>query len=175
MKNKLNKLLLAIYNVSIWRWTVIAMLLILIGGAVFFTINYFESARPKVTISKAELKKGKINEDLYQVDEITASATIEDYNAKLKALKAKMPKAEWDKSEVKLSDAEYKEKTDKFYEYYSIYYNMYLSGTLSKMPSAPVQTVNLPYSMKTFMENIMEAQEIDSVDFDAKIILIEKI
>lgn len=170
-----NKLLHAIYNVSIWRWTVSAMLLILIGSAVFFTFNFFESARPTVTISKTELKKGKINEDLYQVDEIQASATIEDFNAKLKALKAKMPKAEWDKTETKLSDAVFKEETDKFYEYYSIYYNMYQSGSLSSMPSAPSQIVNLPYSMKTFLKNIMEAQEIDSVDFDAKIALIEKI
>ncbi len=175
MKDKLNKLLLAIYNVSIWRWTVVAMLLILIGGAAFFTINFFESARPTVTISKAELKKGKINDDLYQVDEIVASASFEDYNTKLKALKAKMPKAEWEKSEIKLSDAEYKKKTDDYYEYYPLYYNMYLSGTLSTMPSPPAQVVNLPYSMKTFMDRIMEAQEIDSVDFDAKIVLIEKI
>ena len=175
MKNNLNKLFHAIYGLTIWKWTVLAMLIVLIGGGVFFAINYPESERPHVTISKLELKKGKINEDLYQVDDVVTVATFEQYNSKLKALKKKIPGAEWDRTEIELSDDEYERKTTEYYQNYALYYAWYMEGIISNLPEPPAKKVSLPYSMKKFMDDILESQEIDSADFDAKLVLLSKI
>jgi uncharacterized protein YpmS len=92
MKNKLTQLAKGIYNVKTWRWTVLVMIAVLLCGAVYYSINFLETSRPHVTISKKELKKGKVNKDLTQTDEVESEATFEDFNAKYKALSRKIPK-----------------------------------------------------------------------------------
>jgi len=169
MKDKLTNFMNTIYNISIWRWMVLAMLLIFIGGFLYFSINYFESGRPEVMITNVELKNGKINYDLTQTDESASSATFEDYNIKLNSLKAKMPYAEWDKLETKKIDPDYQQKYARYLQERMSYFGEYA------IEPVEFEIISLPYSMKKFMNDIMLAQKIDSVDFEAKIVLLDKI
>ena len=184
MKNKLTQLAKGIYNVKTWRWTVLVMIAVLISGAVYYAINFLESSRPHVTISKKELKKGKVNKDLAQTDEVESEASFEDFNAKYKALSRKIPKAEWKLTQQEMTDAEYQVEYDKYLEskerrssllldYYS--YGMTPPDYLYSDPVEPTRIKTFPYSMKGFMDEILKGYDTDSTDFDTKIRIVEKI
>lgn len=184
MKNKLTQLAKGIYNVKTWRWTVLAMIIVLMSGAIYYSINFLESSRPHVTISKKELKKGKINKDLTQTDEVESEATFEEFSAKYKDLSRKIPKAEWKLTERALTDAEYKVEYDEYlaakerrssllYDYIS--YGMTPPDYLYSDPAEPSRVKTFPYSMKGFMDEILKAYDTDSTDFDTKIRIVEKI
>jgi hypothetical protein len=184
MKNKLTQLAKGIYNVKTWRWTVLVMIAVLISGAVYYAINFLETSRPHVTISKKELKKGKVNKDLAQTDEVESEASFEDFNAKYKALSRKIPKAEWKLTQREMTDAEYQVEYDKYLEskerrssllldYYS--YGITPPDYLYSDPVEPTRIKTFPYSMKGFMDEILKGYDTDSTDFDTKIRIVEKI
>ncbi|MEY4602796.1 MAG: hypothetical protein RIT43_88, partial [Bacteroidota bacterium] len=150
------------------------MTIILITGAVFFTWNYPESKRTEFIVTAKEFKKNKINKDLTLTDEVVSESTKEDYLKKFKAFRAKMPKAEWNLTEKTLTDAEYDKALDNYYESYDLLSYWYGTGIINSMPSPPSKTKSLPYSMKKFMTNVINAQEIDTTDYDALITLIDK-
>jgi hypothetical protein len=184
MKNKLTQIAKGIYNVKTWRWTVLVMVAVLLCGAVYYSINFLETSRPYVTISKKELKKGKINKDLSQTDEVESEATFEDFNQKYKALSRKIPKAEWKVSERTLTDAEYEKeyqnyldskerRSELLYDY--IAYGLTPPDYLYSDPVEPSKVKTFPYSMKKFMDDILKGYDTDSTDFDSKIRIVEKI
>jgi hypothetical protein len=181
MKNKLSKLLQSIYNVSLWRWTVLGMISILLAGAVYYFMNFFESARPYVTISKLELKKGEINKDLSQTDEVEASATAEEYASKLNSLKSKIPKAEWNLTQKELSEDEYKKIYDESLDNWFSYKQSQATLASFGMDSpdiewnVPSKIIYYKYSMKAFLKDLFDKQEIDSLDYDAQILVLEKV
>jgi hypothetical protein len=183
MKNKLTQLAKGIYNVKTWRWTVLVMIAVLLSGAVYYALNFLESSRPHVTISKKELKKGKINKDLSQTDEVESEATYEDFNQKYKALSRKIPKAEWKLTQREMTDAEYQVEYQKYLEakerrssllldYYS--YGVTPPDYLYSDPAEPTKTIIFPYSMKGFMDDILKGYDTDSTDFDSKLRIVEK-
>jgi hypothetical protein len=182
MKNKLTQLAKGIYNVKTWRWTVLAMLAVLISGAVYYAINFLETSRPHVTISKKELKKGKVNKDLTQTDEVESEATFEDFNAKYKALSRKIPKAEWKLTKREMTEAEYEVEYKKYQENVQSIAEMRGSYLFNGMtppdylnyPDAPTRVKMFPYSMKGFMDDILKGYDTDSTDFDTKIRIVEK-
>jgi len=184
MKNKLTQLAKGIYNVKTWRWTVLVMIAVLISGAVYYAINFLETSRPHVTISKKELKKGKVNKDLAQNDEVESEATFEDFNQKYKTLSRKIPKAEWKLTQQEMTDAEYKVEFDKYLEakesrssllYDYIRYGVTPPEYLYSDPEEPTRVKTFPYSMKGFMDDILKGYDTDSTDFDAQIAVVEKI
>jgi hypothetical protein len=182
MKNKLTQLAKGIYNVKTWRWTVLVMIAVLISGAVYYAINFLETSRPHVTISKKELKKGKVNKDLTQTDEVESEATFEDFNAKYKALSRKIPKAEWKLTKRELTEGEYAVEYRKYEENVQSIAEMRGSYLINGMtppdylnyPDAPTRVKMFPYSMKGFMDDILKGYDTDSTDFDTKIRIVEK-
>ena len=182
MKNKLTQLAKGIYNVKTWRWTVLVMIAVLISGAVYYAINFLETSRPHVTISKKELKKGKVNKDLSQTDEVESEATFEDFNAKYKALSRKIPKAEWKLTKRELTEGEYAVEYRKYEENVQSIAEMRGSYLINGMtppdylnyPDAPTRVKMFPYSMKGFMDDILKGYDTDSTDFDTKIRIVEK-
>jgi hypothetical protein len=182
MKNKLTQLAKGIYNVKTWRWTVLVMIAVLISGAVYYAINFLETSRPHVTISKKELKKGKVNKDLSQTDEVESEATFEDFNAKYKALSRKIPKAEWKLTKRELTEGEYAVEYRKYEENVQSIAEMRGSYLMNGMtppdylnyPDAPTRVKMFPYSMKGFMDDILKGYDTDSTDFDTKIRIVEK-
>jgi hypothetical protein len=183
MKNKLTQLAKGIYNVKTWRWTVLVMIAVLISGAVYYSINFLESSRPNVTISKKELKKGKINKDLLQTDEVESEATYEDFNAKYNALSRKIPKAEWKLTKREMTEAEYEVEYKKYQENVqsiagmrsTYFFNGGTPPDYLNYPDPPTRVKTFPYSMKGFMDEILKGYDIDSTDFDAQIAIVEKI
>lgn len=177
MKNKLSQLSSGFYNVKTWRWTVLSLLVIFLISACFYSLNFFESSRPRFTISKKELEKNKINKNLTENDETESDATFEDFNVKYKELSKKIPKGEWKLTERELSPVEYEWAKSKYYEQQRRI--EYLSGfgiNASAFEIAyPSKIITFPYSMKGFMDNVYESLNIDSIDFDAKIEVFEKI
>jgi hypothetical protein len=147
-------------------------------------INYFEPTRQEIQITKKEFNKNEINKDLSETDEVVSSATFQDYNSKLSALKAKLPKAEWNLTERELSDAEYQkamqeynERVSSMQESIANYYMLtgdFPSYSTSDI-SVPQKLEQFPYSMKGFLDGLFEGQEIDSTDFDSKIAILEKV
>ena len=164
MKNKLTQLAKGIYNVKTWRWTVLAMIAVLISGAVYYAFNFFETSRPHVTISKKELKKGKVNKDLAQSDEVENEATQADFDTKYKSLAKKIPNAEWKMTQRELTEAEYAVEYDKYLQAkdsrmnllvdYMIY-NATPPDFLLSDPGEPTRIKTFPYSMKGFMDAIL--------------------
>ena len=182
MKNKMTQLAKGIYNVKTWRWTVLTMLAVLIGGAVYYAMNFLESSRPTVTISKKELKKGEINKDLSETDEVESEATFEDFNAKYKALSRKIPNAEWKLTKREMTEAEYEVEYRKYQENVQSIASMRVSYTMSgsippdylNYPDAPTRVKTFPYSMKGLMDEILKGYDTDSTDFDSQIAIVEK-
>ena len=183
MKNKLTQLAKGIYNVKTWRWTVLVMIAVLFSGAVYYAFNFFETSRPHVTISKKELKKGKVNKDLAQSDEVENEATQADFDTKYKSLSKKIPNAEWKMTQRELTEAEYKVEYD---EYINRCVdidraNEYLMnfGIPTTFRSAdiqqPTRIKTFPYSMKGFMDAILKGYDTDTTDFDAQITVVDKI
>jgi hypothetical protein len=183
MKNKMTQLVKGIYNVKTWRWTVLAMIAVLISGAVYYAINFLETSRPHVTISKKELKKGKVNKDLTQTDEVESEATFEDFSAKYKSLSRKIPKAEWKLTKRILTEDEYNEAYRAYEEESQSRYDRYFSYMRAGMtpPAYLLETLPAPqrettytYSMKKFMDDILKGYDTDSTDFDAQIAIVDK-
>ena len=177
MKNILSEFLKGIYNVKTWRWTVLTLLVIFLISVCFYSFNFFESSRPKFTISKKELEKDKINMDLSQNDETESDATFEDYNLKLNQLKSKLPNAQWKLTERELSSVEYKQAEKKYFENLESleYLSAFGVNTSDYELSYPSKTITFPYSMKGFLDDIFKSYEMDSTDFDKKISVLEKI
>ena len=184
MKNKLTQLAKGIYNVKTWRWTVLAMIAVLISGAVYYAFNFFETSRPYVTISKKELKKGKVNKDLAQSDEVENEATQADFDTKYKSLAKKIPNAEWKMTQRELTEAEYAVEYDKYLQAKDsrmnllvdyMMYNATPPDFLLSDPGEPTRIKTFPYSMKGFMDAILKGYDTDTTDFDAQITVVDKI
>lgn len=183
MKNKLTQLAKGIYNVKTWRWTVLAMIAVLFIGAVYYAFNFFETSRPHVTISKKELKKGKVNKDLAQSDEVENEATQEDFDTKYKSLAKKIPKAEWKMTQRELTEAEYKVEYDEYINRcvdidraneYLMNFGIPTTFTSADIQQ-PTRIKTFPYSMKGFMDAILKGYDTDTTDFDAQIMVVDKI
>jgi hypothetical protein len=184
MKNKLISIAKSIYSVKTWRWTVLIMLTVLITSVGYYSLNFFESSRPEISISKKELEKNKINKNLNQSDEVESEATFEDFNLKFKSLSKKIPKAEWKLTEKELTKEEYEAELKKYNSNVretaeaAAYYYM-LTGEYSSLSSDnipyPQKKEVLKYSMKTFFDDILKVYDTDSTDFDTKNSIIDKI
>ncbi len=184
MKNKLTQLAKGIYNVKTWRWTVLVMIAVLFSGAVYYAFNFFETSRPHVTISKKELKKGKVNKDLAQSDEVENEATEADFDTKYKALAKKIPKAEWKMTQRELTEAEYAVEYDRYLQAKNsrmdLLMDYFMTGVtppdfLNSDPGEPTRIKTFPYSMKGFMDAILKGYDTDTTDFDAQITVVDKI
>lgn len=184
MKQKIEKLLMNLFKDRLWLIVVSSMVLLLTFGAVYYAFNYIKPGRQEVQITKKEFNNNKINTDLSETDEVESSASFEDYNVKLGALKAKLPKAEWKLTERELSKKDYEKAMEKYQADVnsmntSMGYYYMMTGEMPTYSSSdipvPQRIEYFPYSMKGFLNSIHEAQEIDSTDFDAKIVVIEKI
>jgi hypothetical protein len=184
MENKLISIAKSIYSVKTWRWTVLIMLTVLITSVGYYSLNFFESSRPEISISKKELEKNKINKNLNQSDEVESEATFEDFNLKFKSLSKKIPKAEWKLTEKELTKEEYEAELKKYNSNVretaeaAAYYYM-LTGEYSSLSSDnipyPQKKEVLKYSMKTFFDDILKVYDTDSTDFDTKNSIIDKI
>lgn len=184
MKKKIENFLMKLFKDKLWLTVVSAMVVVLAIGFVYYALNFTKPSRQEVQITKKEFKNNKINDDLSETDEVESSATFEDYNTKLNALKAKLPKAEWKLTQRELSEEEYKQAMKKYGEdvnrmneavtsYYMLTYEL-PSFSSSDIPR-PQKLEVFPYSMKGFLDNLFQSQEIDSTDFDAKISVIDKV
>jgi hypothetical protein len=184
MKRKIEKLLDNLFKYGFWQIVVSAMVLVFLGAFIFYSLNYFNPSLEKIEITKKEFTKNLVNEDLSEKDLIQSSATSEDYNKKLSELKAKLPKAEWKLTQKELSEDEYEAAKIKYREEYKRIeeaVSLYYAFTGNRPPYStsdipyPQKVEKFPYSMKGFLEVIMDSQEIDSTDFDSKINVIEKV
>jgi hypothetical protein len=54
MKNKLTQFVKGVYNVKAWRWTILAMIVVLTSGAVYYAINFYKTSSPHVIDASAE-------------------------------------------------------------------------------------------------------------------------
>ena len=116
MKQKFTKGLEKLLKENLWKIVLFSMVVVLIAGSVYYAINVPAPSRTHLAITPKEFKTGKINDDLSATDEVQSAATFEEYDLKLKALKSKLPKAEWKITERKLSPAEYEKALDTYRE-----------------------------------------------------------
>lgn len=171
MKQKLSLFFSNLFKDSTWRIFTVLMLIALLYGGITYVLNSFEPSRTDFTVTSKEFRKNKINSDLKELDEVNSKATKEEYEKSLKTFKSKIPSAEWNRIEIKLTDAEFEQKNKE----YRNQVDFMISNGNYDFPSAPVQTDNLPYSMKRFFRDLEEAQFIDSTDFDARLNLLAKV
>jgi len=169
MKQKLIQIYSFIYKEWIWRVLALLMILIFIIGGIVYAINYFNPARTEFIITTKEFRKNTLNIDLSETDEIDSKTTKEQYDKRFNAFKSKIPDAEWNIVEIKLTDEEFKAKVDSWRA------QMDAMEPGGKEIPFPVKEDNLPYSMKRFFKEIEEAQNIDSADFDARLNLLDKV
>jgi hypothetical protein len=146
----------------------IITVLIFLVGCLMYALNYFEPSRPKFIITSKEFRKNNINADLSETDEIDPKITKIEYDKRFNAFKSKIPSAEWNRIEIKLTDEEFRKKQEEWERNTNML-------SYEDYPPYPVQEDNLPYSMKRFFKELEEAQHIDSADFDAKLIILDKI
>ena len=178
MKQKITKLVELVLKANVWTVVLFSMVTVLLSGAIYYFINFPDPSRTDIAITPKEFKTGKINDDLTATDEVESAATFEEYNSKYKALKAKLPKAEWNLLERKLTRAEYDKEVTRYSEYYgNLAVIQAFGGDISSFPemSYPSDTKVYTYSMKKFLDDVFTGLEIDSTDFEAKIVALEKI
>jgi len=168
MQQKLIQFFSYLFKDSIWRFMAIVTMLTFFIGCLMYAINYFEPSRTEFIITSKELRRNNVNSDLSETDEIDPKITKIEYDSRFNAFKSKIPKAEWLRTEIKLTDEEFRKKREEWER--KIAYLSY-----EDYPDPPVQEDNLPYSMKRFFKEIEEAQDIDSADFDAKLMILDKI
>jgi hypothetical protein len=178
MNNKITRILDIVSKDKVWKIVLFSMVTVLLSGSIYYFINFPESSRVHVEITPKEFKSGKINDDITATDEVESTATFEEYNVKYKALKAKLPKAEWNLLERKLTPAEYEKEVTRYSEYYgNLAVIEAFGGDISEFPemSYPGDTKIYTYSMKKFLDDVYNGLNIDSTDFDSKIVALEKI
>ena len=173
---KISELTNLFFNKSTWSIIALSASALLICGLVLYSFNFFSPTQQQVVITAQEFRNNKIGEDLSN-DEFESGANFEEYNAKLKKIKSYFPNSEWEKTEIVISDAEFKKAQEDYKvqmkQYYEDYYSGYSDG--SEYPSQPQKITQIPYSMKGFMDKLLEGYDIDSVDFDKKIEILDKI
>ena len=176
MKKKITKFLEQLFKDNLWKLALSSMIIILVGGCVYYFINYSKPERVHLVITPKEFKSNKINDDLSATDKVESAATVEDFDMKYNSLKAKLPKAEWKISEKRLTKAEYEKAIAKYEKAMVAYEDLvYGWGIEATEPTRPDSVTVLNYSMKTFLDDIYSSLNIDSTDFDSKIKTIEKI
>ena len=169
MKQKLINIYSYVYKESIWRFIALLMILILIVGGVIYALNYFNPTRTEFIVTTKEFRKNALNIDLSETDEIDSKTTKEEYDKRFNSFKSKIPNAEWDKIEIKLTDDQFEANVAEWRA------KMEMVEPGGKTPPFPVKEDNLPYSMKRFFKDLEEYQNIDSADFDARLNLLEKV
>ena len=169
MKQKLLDIFSYLYKESIWRLITLLMVLIFLVGGVIYLINYFNPSRPEFIITTKEFRKNALNIDLSETDEVQSQNTKEQYDKRFNAFKSKIPKAEWNIVEIKLSDEEFESRVDAWRAQIEV------MEPGAQTPAYPVKEDNLPYSMKRFFKELEDAQNIDSADFDARLNLLDKV
>lgn len=177
MKEKFSNLFDQIFKDKLWRIVVFGMFIVLLGGTIYYLINFPTPSRAEIFITAKEFKNNKINEDLSATDEVVSSATFEDYKVKLNALKSKLPKAEWKITQRELTEYEFdKELKDYFAQQDRIAYlsEWGINASAFEIPY-PSRIKTYPYSMKGFLDDVFSRLNIDSTDFDSKISVLEKI
>ena len=171
MMQKVIKLFSYLFKDFTWRIFTVLMLIAFLYGGISYVMNSFDPSRSKFIVTSKEFRKNKINSDLKELDEVNSQASKEEYEKSFKAFKSKIPNAEWNKIEIKLTDSEFEQKNK---EYRNQVDFMMSNGNYDFHP-APVQTDNLPYSMKRFFRDLEDNLFIDSTDFDARLNLLEKV
>lgn len=171
MKEKLFKVYAYIFKDSVWRIFTLLMILCFIYGGIKYIANSFTPSRTDFIVTSKEFRKNKINSDLKELDEVNSKATKEEFEKSFKAFKSKIPTAEWNKIEIKLTDEEFEQKNKE----HQTQVDFLISNGNYDLPPSPVQTDDLPYSMKRFFRDLEEAQFIDSTDFDARLNLLAKV
>ena len=181
MKNVISKFFDFIFKDSLWKSIVFGAVLILVGGGLYYILNFSSKGRPDFIITAKEFKKNKLNNDLGEKDEIVSTLKKEDYEKKLNAFKSKFPGAFWDITERVLSDKDYEKKVAEHTSNKEMAFNLWLQNlisyeTYSLIQSSPYpeQRQVLEFSMKGFMNQVADAQEIDSTDFDALVGVVDK-
>jgi len=171
MMQKVIKLFSYLFKDSTWRLFTVLMLIAFLYGGISYVMNSFDPSRSKFIVTSKEFRKNKINSDLKELDEVNSQASKEEYEKSFKAFKSKIPNAEWNKIEIKLTDSEFEQKNKE----YRNQVDFMMSNGNYDFPPAPVQTDNLPYSMKRFFRDLEDNLFIDSTDFDARLNLLEKV
>ena len=152
-------------------WAVISIFasVLLISGLLMYFYNFFKPSQQQVVITAQEFRNNKVDETLSN-KEFKSGASFEKYDEKLQKLKVFFPKAEWNKTEIVMSDADYKAAQEDYDVEYKKYYNSYSYPR----PTSPVRVTPIPYSMKGFMDEVVKGYAIDSIDFDKKIEIVDK-
>jgi hypothetical protein len=178
MKIKITSMLEQLFKDKLWKIIFFSMVSILLSGTVYYFINFPAASRVHVSITPKEFKSGKINDDLLATDEVESAATFEEYNVKYKSLKAKLPKAEWNLLERKLSRSEFETAKEKYFEYQESRRELaYIFGTYDYGVDIPFPSdiEVYSYSMKGFLDDVYGGLGIDSTDFDSKMEVLAKI
>jgi hypothetical protein len=171
MKQKISTFFSYLLKDSTWRIFAILMLIAFVYGGISYIVNSFEPSRTDFIVTSKEFRKNKINSDLKELDEINSQVSKEEYEKSFKAFKSKIPSAEWNKIEIKLTDSEFEQKNKE----YRNQVDFMMSNGNYDFPAAPVQIDNLPYSMKRFFRDLEDKLFIDSTDFDARLNLLKKV
>lgn len=161
-----------LFGQGLWRTIGVFTGLAFIGAIIYFSFQLWPNGRTETVVTLNEFKSGKINEDLSN-SEPSVGGSFDDYQQKLNGLKKFFPGAEWKRSAIVLSDKEFEQQMAQYDEDYKAYINSYYGEV--EYPEKPQKETEIPYSMYTLLEDAFKANKIDSLDFEHKIELLDKI